>query len=119
MSIPVISFADYFVMFEALDEEISMREYFIKNCEWSESKFRKIKDCAWFCAKVSIWRDGAELACDYLGTCCYLTESEFFNKYRGDYFADMVKNCADEIKDAGLSAMVNLWHSQFRQKVAA
>lgn len=115
MSIPVISFADYTVMFDALEEDRTMRYHFINECGWTEKQFRKIQDCAWFCAKVSIWRDGEELASDYLGACSYKTEREFFTRHIGDYFADMVSTCADEIKNEGLSAMVALWQVKVRK----
>ena len=115
MSIPIINFAEYTVVFEAQEEDISMRHHFIKECGWAEAQFRKIQNYAWFCARVSIWKDGEELTYSYLGACCYKTEREFFTRYIGDYFADMVSTCVDEINDAGLSAMVNLWLAKVRK----
>lgn len=42
----------------------------------------------WFVARVSAWRDGEELACDYLGGCCYDSVDDFI--YNSGYYEDMV-----------------------------
>ena len=88
------------ILFDAEEEYISMRQHFIKECGWTESQYMKIKDCAWFCAKVSAWKDGEELASEYLGFCCYETVEEFYTKYHDDYFADMVREVIVEAKRA-------------------
>ena len=88
------------ILFEAQEEDISMRQHFIRECGWTESQYLKIKDCAWFCAKVSAWKNGEELASTYLGTCCYKTIEEFYTKYHDDYFADMVREVIVEAKRA-------------------
>ena len=86
------------ILFDAEEEYISMRQHFIKECGWTESQYRKIKDCAWFCAKVSAWKNGEELASTYLGCCCYKTVEEFYTKYHDDYFAQMVQDVVAEAK---------------------
>jgi hypothetical protein len=94
MTTPVKVFGNYVVCFEAEPEYESMRSHFIKFCGWTASQFRPIAKFAWFCARVSIWKDGKELAHDYLGACCYKKSEEFYTKYESDYFADMVRECA-------------------------
>ena len=86
------------VLFDAEEEDIPMRQHFIKECGWSESRYRKIKDYAWFCAKVSAWKNGEELASTYLGCCCYETVEAFYTKYHDDYFAQMVQEVVTEAK---------------------
>ena len=86
------------ILFEAQEEDIPMREHFIRECGWTESQYWKIKDCDWFCAKVSAWKNGEELASTYLGRCCYKTAEEFYTKYHDDYFADMVRDVVAEAK---------------------
>lgn len=112
--VPVITFGQYVFCFEAEDEDRSMRHHFIDECGWTEKQYRRIQNCAWFSAKVSVWKDGEELACDYLGACCYKTEKQFYTTYKGDYFADMVRECARETKDAALVARVDAWHEKLR-----
>lgn len=119
MCTPVLSFGEYFVTFEAQEEDISMRQHFIKECGWTESQFRKIKDCAWFCAAVRLFKNGEELDCEYLGCCSYETEKEFYTRYISNYFADMVHTLAQNTKDAVLIAAVTQWREALRAKVSA
>ena len=114
MNTPAITFGDYVFCFEAEDEDISMHHHFIHECGWSEKEYNRIRNYAWFCARVSVWKDGEELAHDYLGACCYKTEKQFYTTYKGDYFADMVRECASETKDADLIEKVNAWHEKLR-----
>lgn len=86
------------ILFDAEDEHQSMRHHFIKECGWTESQYRKIKDCAWFSAKVSAWKNGEELASTYLGACCYETVEEFYTEYHDDYFAQMMQDVVAEAK---------------------
>ena len=109
MAIPVKVFGDYVVCFEDEIEEIPARSHFIKQCGWTESQFRGIKGYAWFSAKVSIWKDGSELTSEYLGCCCYKEASEFYTTYVGDYFLDMVRDCARAIADPELTEQVAAW----------
>lgn len=116
MTTPVRNFGAYTVTFDAEPEEISMRQHFIEECGWTPAQYKKIASCSWFCAKVGIWKDGEELATYYLGCCSYKTEKEFYTKYEGDYFADMVYSCAAEIKDPELLAAVSTWCDTLREK---
>ena len=86
------------ILFEAEPECMSMRQHFIKECGWTESQYRKIKDCAWFSAKVSAWKNGEELASTYLGACCYETVEAFYTEYHDDYFAQMMQEAVTEAK---------------------
>ena len=115
MTTPVKIFGEYVACFEADPEtDISMRRHFINECGWSESQFRKIKDFAWFRATISIWKDGKELATEYLGACCYETAEEFYTIYAEDYWCDKVHTCAEEIDDPALLELVNQWRNNLR-----
>ncbi len=117
MTIPVRVFGDYVACFEAAPEtDISMRRHFIHECGWSEAQFGRIKDFAWFQATISVWKDGKELAADYLGACCYKTASDFYTLYEGDYWSDKVHNCALEIKDPVLLASVDQWRHELSKR---
>ncbi len=119
MPIPVKTFGDYVVCFSADPEWISMRKHFINECGWTPAQFRRIEPFAWFSAEVTIWKDGIELASDFLGTCCYKTAAEFYTVYAGDYFSDMVHDCALEIKNPALLAMVDAWCKALELEKAA
>lgn len=114
---PVKVFGDYVVCFEAIPETQSMRQHFIKECGWTPAQYRPIKDFAWFTAAVTLWKHGEALAEEYLGACCYDTSKEFYTTYEGDYFADMVRECARETKDPELIAKVEIWHADFRPEL--
>ena len=86
------------ILFEAQEEDVSMRRHFIKECGWTEAEYRKVKDCEWFCAKVSAHLDGEELGSAYLGCCAYETVEEFYTKYRDDYYKQMRDEAVKEAK---------------------
>lgn len=86
------------ILFDAEPEHACMRQHFIKECGWTESQYRKIKDFAWFSAKVSAWKNGEELASTYLGACCYETVEAFYTEYHDDYFAQMMQEVVTEAK---------------------
>ena len=113
--IPILTFGEYVVTFEAQEEEISARHHFVSEFGWTAAQFRRIENFPFFCAHVVLWRNGEEVADTYLGACCYKTEREFFTRYAGDYFADMVYECADESKDLALVAMVATWRDSLRK----
>jgi hypothetical protein len=117
MPTPVKVFGEYVACFQSDPEvDISMRRHFINECGWTEAQFRKIKNFAWFMATISIWKDGKELATDYLGACCYKTSEEFYTVYEGDYWSDKVHNCAQEINDPELLKLVDQWRDELRAK---
>lgn len=97
--IPLFEKDGFLICFEAEEETVGMRRHFIKECGWSESQYRAIKDFAWFSAKVSAWKDGKELAVDYLGCCCYETEEAFYTRHKDEYFADMVASVVQQAKE--------------------
>lgn len=45
----------------------------------------------WFTARVAVYRDGAEVAADYLGGCAYRTFEEFYTSHRDP--DPMNRNC--------------------------
>lgn len=51
-----------------------------------------------FCAKVSFWFDGMELATDYLGSCFYESYEAFHTTYKTEYFHDMAQRVINEGK---------------------
>lgn len=115
MTTPVKIFGKYVVCIETPDEEdVSARKHFISEWGWSAREFAKIKNFPWFRVEVSIWKDGEELAIEHLGCCSYKTREEFHTVYAGDYFADMVHECANTIKDPALMASVDAWRDSFR-----
>lgn len=114
MPIPVINFGEYTFCFDAEPELESSEHHFIEFCGWTPQEFNRIKSYPFFCAKVSCWKEGEELSADYLGACCYKTESAFYKAHMGDYFADMVWTCADEIGDVELTAQVGTWRAKLR-----
>ena len=118
MTTPVLTLGNFVVCFDAKEETMTARYHFIKECGWTEKQFRAIKDYLFFCAKVSIWRDGEELASDYLGACSYKTEAEFYTRYRSDYFVDMVHQCVGEANNAELSALYAPWAELMRKEHA-
>ena len=96
--IPLYVQDGYIVCFEALPEDTDFDTYWLGVCGYTEEEIAGIQGYAWFTAKVSMWRDGVELAADYLGACCYKTEAEFYTLYRDDYFRDMVNTCLQEVQ---------------------
>lgn len=86
------------ILFDTEEEDRSMRQHFIKECGWTESQYRKIKNHAWFVAKVTAWKDGIELAAEYLGCCCYKAVEDFYTKHKDDYLADMIKEVVVQAK---------------------
>jgi hypothetical protein len=96
--VPLFEQDGFIICFEALPEDICMRYYFIKECGWTEKDYRSLirKPHVWFCAKVSAWWQGVEVGTAYLGCCHYVTEAEFYTKYRDDYFKDMVAEAIAE-----------------------
>jgi len=95
---PLFEKDGFIICFEAEPEEVSARRHFVKECGWTEAQYRKIKDFAWFSAKVPAWKDGEEKGAAYLGCCSYRTAEEFYTVYKDEYFADMVKEALDEAK---------------------
>jgi len=116
MNTPLFNLASFTVCFEAKEEDTSAETHFIDECGWTEKEFRKIKDFPFFCAAVSIWKDGKKHAIEYLGCCCYRTEKEFHTRYRSDYFADMVSTCVNQINDSELSAAHAPWAELMRKE---
>lgn len=92
----VIPGTDFVVCFEAEPEDISMRWHFVEECGWTDAQYRRTKNCAWFCANVSLYAEGELLGTEYLGCCCYKTEKEFYTTFKNDYFADMVRALVDQ-----------------------
>lgn len=115
MTIPVLNFGEYTICFEAQEEDVSARRHFITECGWSEKEFARLRRFAWFCATVSLWKDGEELNCEYLGCCSYKTTAEFYTRYRGDYFADMVLANAEATKDTALIEQASAWRASLHE----
>ena len=104
----------HIVAFEAAPEDHTARQHFIKELGWTESQFRKIKDFPFFCARVAIFKDSEMLADEYLGACSYETERDFYTRHIGDYFADMVLECALQTNDVILVEAANDWADSVR-----
>ncbi|MNI93323.1 hypothetical protein D3C73_1512530 [compost metagenome] len=88
----------YVVCFEATEEWTDMHHHFVTECGWTEEQYEAIAHMPWFCAEVSIWQDGENLACEYLGCCCYESTKDFYTTDRGDYYADMKAALLDHVQ---------------------
>lgn len=51
----------------------------------------------WFVARVQAFKNGIELASDYLKGCCYKSYSDFVDE--SDYYGDMVQTVISEAKE--------------------
>lgn len=110
----VIPGTDLVVCFDATREDVTMRQHFVHQCGWPPARLRVVAHYAWFCAEVSLWREGVLLGKEYLGCCCYKTEDEFWTTYKGDYFADMVRELVREHAGDAAKEWVESWHASFR-----
>lgn len=79
------------------EEDVTVYDHFVRECHWTQEQLEKIDGFKWFSAKVTAWREGKELAADYLGCCCYKTYEEFYTT-KGSYFDGMVKNVLAEAR---------------------
>lgn len=84
------------IFFEALPEELSLSEHLPEETPESIEKIAAKNEI--FCAKVTAWAAGIELASDYLGGCIYPSHEDFY-KAEGDYFDDMVANVIEKAKE--------------------
>ena len=86
------------IYFEALEEHIPLTQLF-EECDLQET-IKKVNSGEWvyFCAKVTAFKGGVELASDYLGGCVYDSYEDFYIRYKDDYFADMVQTVIEQSK---------------------
>lgn len=82
------------IYFEALPEYKSLSDMFPDDTP--EQLNEIYENNRIFVAKVTAERAGVELASDYLGGCVYEEVEDFYIKYAGDYFADMVETVVEE-----------------------
>lgn len=82
---------NYTVRFEALVEHLSLEDTMDENLIEDTAARINSGELVHFCAKVSLWFDGTELATEYLGSCIYESFEEFHTTYKTGYFHDMVK----------------------------
>lgn len=85
----------YIIRLELLPE-YDMPDWDFESEEERQELLRKIDQGVylWFCAKVSAWIDGVELASDYLGGCCYDSVAQFVED--SGYYEDMVETVITE-----------------------
>lgn len=89
------------IRFYAEPEDLSPRgEFMDEDGSDDEETIRKIEDgtYAWFCAKVTASKNGITLATDYLGACCYDTETAFITQ--NGYYEDMVSTVIADARKA-------------------
>jgi len=86
-----------------------MLHHFMTECGWTEDQYAEVRDYEWFCAEVSLWKDGVLLGQEYLGACCYKAEKDFYTTYAKGYFADMVCSLAQEVADKDPLRLVDTW----------
>ena len=108
---PVEIIDDFVVMFEAAVEHVDPRKHFVEECGWSPEAYRRLRNQSWFCAVVSLWKNGYELSVQYLGCCAYDSADSFWKSHRKDYYADMVMECFVE---AGFPEVGKKWLSEVR-----
>lgn len=82
------------IYFEALED-------YIQPAEFEDGYYKKLCDdiengsLVLFCAKVTAEKAGVEITADYLGSCIYESEEQFYNEENG-YFQDMVNTVLEE-----------------------
>ena len=96
----VLSRDGFDIYFEALEENIRIDEDFM-DASMIEETIADLEsgETVMFCAKVTAFKNGIELASDYLGACIYECEEDFYIKYKDCYFADMVNTVISEAKE--------------------
>jgi len=78
------------IYFEALEEYIPLHELLPDHTPEQISVIER--ENVIFCARVSAEVNGIELASCDLGGCIYENYEDFYTRYKGDYFSEMVKN---------------------------
>lgn len=101
----------FVVMFEAQEEDVDPRKHFVSECGWTPKEYAKQRNTQWFGVRISLWAEGKQLAEQYLGCCAYKNPDEFWQRYRGDYYADMVHEC---LTDAGEPVLATMWRDTVR-----
>lgn len=106
------------IYFEALEEDLSLRELLPGETEENLQEIER--NNAVFCAKVTAEKAGIELASDYLGGCIYENEKDFYTRYENDYFADMVDTVVNEAEKElsnliKRTAILKSWNSGKKQ----
>ena len=79
------------IYFEALNEDLPLNDTFDDCVTDIDELNQDIENgvYVYFCAKVAAYKNGIELATEYLGACLYENEEDFYIKYHDDYFIDM------------------------------
>lgn len=87
---------------EILDEDISPDDlHDWESFEEREEFYSKLEsgELLWFCAKVSAYMAGIELATEYLGGCCYSSIDNFIkDEYYSSMRDEVINNAIDKIK---------------------
>ena len=97
--IPLFEKDGFIICFEALEEEASSYDHLVKECGGALEQWEATEHYAFFCAKVSAWQNGVEIAADYLGCCFYENVSDFYTVYANDYFNSMAETVVSEAKE--------------------
>jgi hypothetical protein len=105
----------FVVMFEAQEEDIDPRKHFVTECGWTPKEYAKQRNTQWFGVHITLWTGGKQVAEQFLGACAYKNPDEFWQRYRGDYYADMVHEC---LTDAGESVLATMWRDTVRAETA-
>jgi hypothetical protein len=87
------------IVFSVTHEDTHPRELFDDSIDDIDEMCRKIDDgyLAWFVARVQAFKNGVELASDYLGGCLYDNARDFV-KESGGYYEDMIETVITEAK---------------------
>ena len=87
---------DYTLHFKP-EYNISAKEHFMGDCDWSLDQYEAIKNCYWFSATLQATKNGIELANEYLGGNCYKNKIDVMRNNLADtlsgYAIDMINEC--------------------------
>lgn len=82
-------------------ELINPKTYFINECGWSQDELKSIKDCYWFCAKVTAFKGKIECGSSYLGANTYNTLKDVLGDCPekdalSGYIEQMIDECIED-----------------------
>lgn len=73
------TFEGFKIILSFEDEHLNAKDHFINECGWTDEEYNSIKNCYWFCAKISAFKGSIECGSAYLGCCCYKTLKEILS----------------------------------------
>lgn len=71
--------ANYKIALEIAPEEMDPADQFSEEADIEAIRCGRV---AWFCARVSVYKNGHRVGCDTLGGCAYYKVSDFYTDHR-------------------------------------